>query len=146
MLFKRKTKSSLFSLVEVTDFQDELTEEEKRLLAELDKEGQPKKHLKTKIKRIFKVTTHSSIFQQRKFLQKSSRMNDDDSSNDEEEEEEEDDDEGKSVPSPDVTPVIDNKTRFFLGKDYSNSYVKDFEFIDKFDEGFSSSFSFIRMN
>ncbi len=35
-----------------------------------------------------------------------------------------------------VTPVVDNKTRFFMGKDYSNSYEKDFEFIEKFDEGF----------
>jgi hypothetical protein len=35
-----------------------------------------------------------------------------------------------------VTPVVDKKCRFFLGKDYSNSYEKDFEFIEKFDEGF----------
>jgi hypothetical protein len=35
-----------------------------------------------------------------------------------------------------VTPVVDNKTKFFMGKDYSNSYEKDFEFIEKFDEGF----------
>jgi hypothetical protein len=34
-----------------------------------------------------------------------------------------------------VTPVLDTKSRFFMGKDYSNSYEKDFEFIDKFDEG-----------
>jgi len=34
-----------------------------------------------------------------------------------------------------VTPVADNKSRYFMGKDYSNSYEKDFEFIDKFDEG-----------
>jgi hypothetical protein len=31
--------------------------------------------------------------------------------------------------------VVDNKSRYFLGKDYSNSYEKDFEFIEKFDEG-----------
>jgi hypothetical protein len=35
-----------------------------------------------------------------------------------------------------VTPVVDKKCRYFLGKDYSNSYEKDFEFIEKFDEGF----------
>lgn len=37
-----------------------------------------------------------------------------------------------------VTPVVDEKCRFFLGKDYSNSYEKDFEFIDKFDEGLNN--------
>ena len=42
----------------MTDFQDELTEEDKRLLAEVDKDGQPKQHLKTKIKKIFKVNLH----------------------------------------------------------------------------------------
>ena len=36
----------------------------------------------------------------------------------------------------DETSVVNNKTRFFLGKDYSNSYPKDFEFIDKFDEDY----------
>jgi hypothetical protein len=30
-----------------------------------------------------------------------------------------------------------------VGKDYSNSYEKDFEFIEKFDEGFSFLFYFI---
>jgi phospholipase D1/2 len=35
-----------------------------------------------------------------------------------------------------VTSVVDSKCRYFLGKDYSNSYEKDFEFIEKFDEGF----------
>lgn len=34
-----------------------------------------------------------------------------------------------------VTSVADKKCRYFMGKDYSNSYEKDFEFIDKFDEG-----------
>ncbi len=42
-----------------------------------------------------------------------------------------------------VTPVVDNKTKFFMGKDYSNSYEKDFEFIEKFDEGFYFYFYFI---
>ena len=40
-----------------------------------------------------------------------------------------------------VTPVADKKCRYFLGKDYSNSYEKDFEFIDKFDEGESGDLS-----
>ncbi|CAF4681585.1 unnamed protein product, partial [Rotaria magnacalcarata] len=34
------------------------------------------------------------------------------------------------------TPVVDNKCQYFMGKDYANSYEKDFEFIEKFDEGF----------
>ena len=37
----------------------------------------------------------------------------------------------------DVTPLSDSKYRYFIGKDYSNSYEKDFEFIEKFDEGLS---------
>ena len=49
-------------------------------------------------------------------------------------------DEDELIPTeepPDEKPktVVGDKSRFFLGKDYSNSYVKDFEFIDKFDEG-----------
>ena len=69
-------------------------------------------------------------------------MNYEDSS-DEEEEEEEEEEEPKTIIG--VTPVVDNKSRYFLGKDYSNSYVKDFEFIDKFNEGFFV-FSFLSTN
>lgn len=56
----------------MTDFQDELTEEDKRLLAEVDKDGQPKEHLKTKIKKIFKVILHEfHILIQKNFFRKS---------------------------------------------------------------------------
>ncbi|CAF4027217.1 unnamed protein product [Rotaria sp. Silwood2] len=35
-----------------------------------------------------------------------------------------------------VTSVVDETHQFFLGKDYSNYYQKDFEFIEKFDEDY----------
>jgi len=35
-----------------------------------------------------------------------------------------------------ITPVAEDKHRLFLGKDYSNSYRKDFEFIEKFEEDY----------
>ena len=31
--------------------------------------------------------------------------------------------------------VLDTKHRYFIGKDYSNSYEKDFEFLEKYSEG-----------
>jgi hypothetical protein len=31
--------------------------------------------------------------------------------------------------------VTNDKCRFFLGKDYSNSYKKDFQSVERFDEG-----------
>ncbi len=31
--------------------------------------------------------------------------------------------------------VIDTKRRYFIGKDYSNTYEKDFETLDKYSEG-----------
>ncbi len=36
--------------------------------------------------------------------------------------------------------VIDRKHRYFIGKDYSNSYEKDFETLDKYSEGKSLFF------
>ena len=38
-----------------------------------------------------------------------------------------------------TTPVAEGEHRLFLGKDYSNSYRKDFEFIEKFEEGWAIS-------
>ena len=38
-------------------------------------------------------------------------------------------------PIRDPTPAIDRKHRFFIGKDYSNAYEKDFEALDKYNEG-----------
>jgi hypothetical protein len=35
----------------------------------------------------------------------------------------------------DPSPVIDMKRRYFIGKDYSNPYEKDFETLDRFNEG-----------
>ena len=36
---------------------------------------------------------------------------------------------------PESTPEFDTKRRYFIGKDYSNPYEKDFETLDKFSEG-----------
>ena len=33
------------------------------------------------------------------------------------------------------SPVIDTKHRYFIGKDYSNPYERDFEFLEKYSEG-----------
>jgi hypothetical protein len=60
-------------------------------------------------------------------------MDDSDSEDEEIPSEEPEDEKPKTVIG--VTPVADTKSRFFMGKDYSNSYEKDFEFIEKFDEG-----------
>jgi hypothetical protein len=68
--------------------------------------------------------------------QKGRKKNSEDSSDEDEEMpcEEPADEKPKTIVG--VTPVVDKKCRYFLGKDYSNSYEKDFEFIEKFDEGF----------
>jgi hypothetical protein len=36
-------------------------------------------------------------------------------------------------------PVPDGRYRYFIGKDYSNPYDKDFEFVDKYDEGLQTN-------
>ena len=33
------------------------------------------------------------------------------------------------------SPVIDTKHRYFIGKDYSNPYERDFELLEKYSEG-----------
>jgi len=64
-------------------------------------------------------------------------------------EEDSDDEEQLERPRPitDLSSVIDTKRRYFIGKDYSNPYEKDFETLDKFSEGnllfFYYYFSFI---
>lgn len=45
-----------------------------------------------------------------------------------------------------TTPVAESEHRLFLGKDYSNSYRKDFEFIEKFEEGFSYLQLYLQIN
>lgn len=32
-------------------------------------------------------------------------------------------------------PVVDTKHRYFIGKDYSNPYERDFETLDRYSEG-----------
>lgn len=53
---------------------------------------------------------------------------------------EEDDSEDENQfeqPQPPVTrsSVADTRFRYFIGKDYANSYEKDFEILEKFNEG-----------
>jgi len=71
------------------------------------------------------------------FDKQKTRTNDDDSSEDEEQDisnDEPTDEKPKTIVG--VTPVVDDKCRFFLGKDYTNFYQKDYESIEKYDEGF----------
>ncbi|CAF3487840.1 unnamed protein product [Rotaria socialis] len=48
-------------------------------------------------------------------------------------------------PACDPTPTIDRKHRFFIGKDYSNAYEKDFEALDKYSEDYIARDSVPRM-
>lgn len=34
-----------------------------------------------------------------------------------------------------LTPGLNKKHRYFIGKDYSNAYKKDFEMLEKYSEG-----------
>ena len=52
-----------------------------------------------------------------------------------EEEDSEDEEKPEKRPSAGPSPVIDTKHRYFVGKDYSNPYERDFEFLDRFSEG-----------
>jgi hypothetical protein len=75
------------------------------------------------------------------------KNNNDDSSDEEQNTLVDEPSDKKPKPIIGVTPVIDNKCRFFIGKDYSNYYEKDFESIEKFDEGseiISCSCSFLK--
>lgn len=58
-------------------------------------------------------------------------------------EEDSDDEEKNEEPSAFIgpSPVIDTKHRYFIGKDYSNPYEKDFETLDKYSEGNNFLFS-----
>lgn len=64
------------------------------------------------------------------FVQKN-RKDDNDDSEDEEKPEE-----PRGFVGP--SPVVDTKHRYFVGKDYSNPYERDFEYLDRYSEGFSS--------
>ncbi len=57
-------------------------------------------------------------------------------------EEDSEDEEQFQEPQSSVNPlpVIDTKRRYFIGKDYSNPYEKDFETLDKYSEGNYLSF------
>ena len=65
--------------------------------------------------------------------EKAENTDDDENSSDEEVDEVSDE---RPKPIVGVTPVADSKCQFFLGKDYSNYYQKDFEFVEKYDEGY----------
>ncbi len=52
----------------------------------------------------------------------------------EDSEEEETPEEPQSIIGP--STVLDTKHRYFIGKDYSNPYEKDFETLEKFSEGY----------
>jgi len=54
-------------------------------------------------------------------------------SDEEDSEEEEKPEEPEPIIGP--TPGLDTKHRYFIGKDYSNPYEKDFETLEKFSEG-----------
>ena len=47
------------------------------------------------------------------------------------------DDENSEEPKPVIgsLSIIDTKHRYFVGKDYSNLYEKDFEMLENFGEG-----------
>ncbi|UJR32480.1 hypothetical protein I4U23_019942 [Adineta vaga] len=59
---------------------------------------------------------------------------DDENSSDEEPNDEVSDDQPQAIVG--ITPVADSDCRFFIGKDYSNYYQKDFEFVEKYDEDY----------
>ncbi|CAF0767503.1 unnamed protein product [Adineta ricciae] len=65
--------------------------------------------------------------------EKAESTDDDENSSDEEVDEVSDE---RPKPIVGVTPVADSKCQFFLGKDYSNYYQKDFEFVEKYDEDY----------
>ncbi|CAF3214829.1 unnamed protein product [Rotaria sp. Silwood2] len=103
---------------EVTNFRTVLNKTEMQLLAEEENAEQRPHDLKTKWKQIIKKI----------------RKDENEDSSDEDIPQEPIDEKPKTIIG--VTPVLDKKCRYFMGKDYSNSYEKDFEFIEKFDEGF----------
>ncbi|CAF3982782.1 unnamed protein product [Rotaria sordida] len=73
----------------------------------------------------------------KKILKKHKKNKSEDSSSDDDEEilqEESIKNKFKSIIN--ITPVLNKKRRYFLGKDYSNPYTKDFEFLHKFDEDY----------
>ncbi|CAF1211187.1 unnamed protein product, partial [Adineta ricciae] len=64
----------------------------------------------------------------RKFAQKMKSNHEDDDSDEEYNEE--------PQVHPESIPELDTKRRYFIGKDYSNPYEKDFETLDKFSEDY----------
>ena len=52
-------------------------------------------------------------------------------------EEDSEDEEKPEESQPNIGPMLglDTKHRYFIGKDYSNPYEKDFEILEKFSEG-----------
>ncbi|CAF0819823.1 unnamed protein product [Adineta steineri] len=105
----------------VTDFKTELNEDEKKILAEEDQAVQESVQYKKKWRKMLKRHRKKS-------------QNDDSFDEDEEIPMEPIDEKPKTIIG--ITPVADDKCRYFMGKDYSNSYEKDFEFIEKFDEDY----------
>ncbi|CAF3547959.1 unnamed protein product [Rotaria socialis] len=122
--------NNLTKSLEVTNFINELNKTERKLLAQEDLAEQRPHVYKNKWKKMIKKVRH----------------HDDQDSSDEDEEipQHEPLDE---TPKTNIgeTPVVDNKCQYFMGKDYANSYEKDFEFIEKFDEDYLDRKSVPRM-
>ncbi|CAF0855862.1 unnamed protein product [Rotaria sordida] len=72
----------------------------------------------------------------KKILKKHKKNKSEVSSDDDEEILQEESIENKFKSIINIPPVLNKKRRYFLGKDYSNPYTKDFEFLHKFDEDY----------
>ncbi|CAF3529694.1 unnamed protein product, partial [Rotaria sp. Silwood2] len=105
---------------EVTNFRTVLNKTEMQLLAEEENAEQRPHDLKTKWKQIIKKIRKDE--------------NIDSSDEDEDILQEPIDEKPRTIIG--VTPVLDKKCRYFMGKDYANPYDKDFGCLEKFDEGF----------
>jgi hypothetical protein len=58
----------------------------------------------------------------------------------EDSEDEEKPEEPQTIIGP--VPCLDTKHRYFIGKDYSNPYEKDFDTLEKYSEGIFNHFNF----
>ncbi|CAF1294151.1 unnamed protein product [Rotaria sordida] len=107
---------------EVTKIEDSLNSAEKKFLAEEDELEYRPNQYGNRWRRIVEMIK--------------SKTNSDDSSDEEEDVSVNESSDTKPKTIVGVTSVMDGTYRYFLGKDYSNYYHKDFEFIEKFDEDY----------
>ncbi|CAF4325543.1 unnamed protein product, partial [Rotaria sp. Silwood2] len=103
---------------EVTNFRTVLNKTEMQLLAEEENAEQRPRELKKKWRQIIKKIRKDE--------------NIDSSDEDEDILQEPIDEKPRTIIG--VTPVLDKKCRYFMGKDYANPYDKDFGCLEKFDE------------